>query len=810
MNRMKVMLVALSVMGLVFSSRATTVDGELSEGGTVLTVEVGSGEADFGTGHLSALTGNTVTRFVKTGAGRLVMPAAVDLSAYRGTITVAGGVYRFQTAKGVGALTGDGTGVLTVDQDGALEAAPASDVTLDLRGKTIVFAGAGPDGAGALRAAPAGNQYGGWIFGTNLVMTGNATLSVLTKYEIALGTGSAAWWLDMGGHDLEVRPYAEEIGKNDRNVRFQGEMHVKNPGNIVFAQGDLTLRDLTANATLGGTAVNTLTMTSGVNGATKLTFSKSKLNAPWTLRWHTDRDIDVASTTTTATTNENVWAGPVYLGEKMGIKFGVYNYYQRMTLGGKVSGSANIFLTSASDAGGYTDGCLNLLSGENDFSGAVVANHATLYLETSGALPASGAGFIATNATLALKDGSSFVLPGATFDGDSAVVGGEGAWTKPVVKTGAGTLSYASLAGGSELEIRSGTVSVEPTRSAAMAGWIVGCMFYPSEADGLGAYESEIVHSNAVELSPAMAYNNGHSYWKTKYALITVSGYLWNNTDSDVTWSFVTAMGNKSKLKINGALVCSDMFWDPSEGRKSCGYGDAVLHPGANPVTLWIYTAATDRGPTCLGSAESPLWEKSNFGFVYDSQGRNAAGNIAAGADGWVGKHAYSYYSQIGDDGTGSLVTWVVPGTDVACVKPGTDETVCLQPVFAHLKGDTGATLDLGGNARASVTDLSGALTIANCGTFGVTGAWTLDASSLTGTLTAAGKLDFTGAALALPDAASVKSGSFVIATAEGGIVAQPTLPDELTAKGWELSCEDDGKSLHLKKNPSGLILLFR
>ena len=76
--------------------------------------------------------------------------------------------------------------------------------------------------------------------------------------------------------------------------------------------------------------------------------------------------------------------------------------------------------------------------------------------------------------------------------------------------------------------------------------------------------------------------------------------------------------------------------------------------------------------------------------------------------------------------------------------------------------------------------------------------------------MTSAGRLDFTGCALDLPDADSVKSGAFVVATAEDGIVAQPTLSADLVSRGWRLSIGDGGNSLLLAKAPAGFMLIFR
>jgi len=805
MNRLMKMLLAIAFASCAGVVQATTVDGELSEGGTVLTVTVDSGEADLGTKYLSNLTGNTVVSLVKAGGGTLVVPASVDLSAYTGEIAVAGGVYRVLASSGAGSSS---SGDFKVAATAAFEVAPASDTSIDLGSKHILFAGDGPDGKGALRCAAASNQDGGRAFGTNLEMTGDAVIAVTTAYQLSFGTSSQTWQLNMGGHALELRPYVNANGASDRNIRFLGTLTIVNPGDISVTQGNFILRDLTNLATFGGDANNTLTMDRTAMGTgtanTKLEFSKTKAAFPWKLVWNSRRYLSVPSTSTTTTTNENLWAGPVELRQNLLVTFGASGGYQRFTLGGPVTGDAGVFLETSS-----ADAELNLLSEANAFTGPLVSTGATVRLWKSGALPVAGAGFVGTNATLVLEGDAAYSLPSASFDGTSAVRGGRGTWSGPVVKTGPGTLEYASHADGVRLENRGGTVRFAPqARDARLAGFVSGCRTYSTTAEAESAYGAEEIVTNGVETTPAAAYDRNHAWWQAN-ALITYDGYIWNNADADVTWSFVTALGLKSKLKVNGVTVCEDAFHSTAEARMDCGHGNATLKPGANRITLWVMTKSAGQGPACRSSGDNPVWAKSNFGFVYDPLGRNAVQKIKDG-DPTYDKAAYSYYQTIVDPGDASLLTWAEPGTCDTYTRPGTGESVALSPRFDVVASAVGTTLDYGGLGVCHVANLIGAPAIANCGTFGVTNIWTLCASSLTGTLASGGKLDFTGSSLALPDVASVKSGSFVIATAEGGIVSLPTLPSELSEKGWRLSLENEGKSLRLAKDPSGFLLILR
>ena len=805
MRRTKVVLSALAAAVFAFPTRATTVDGELSDGGTVLTVDVASGEADFGTGHLSSLTGNTATRFVKTGAGTLVVPAGVDLSAYAGEISIEGGVYRILASTGAGSTS---AGDLKVAATAAFEIAPSGSTSIDLGTKHVMFAGDGPDGKGALRCAAASNQDSGRAFGTNLVMTGDAVLAVTTAYQLSLGKSSMSWQLDMGGHTLELRPYVNENGASDKNIRFLGPLTIVNPGDIDVAQGNFILRDMPNTATFGGGAGNRLTMSRTAMGTgtanTKLEFSKAKATFPWTLVWDSNRNLSVPSTSLTTTTNENCWSGPVELQRNLQLAFGSNDGYQRFTMGGPVSGNAGIYLvTSAADTE------LNLLSDSNSFTGPIVSTGVTVRLWKPGALPVAGAGFVGTNATLALEGDGAYALPSASFHGSSAVRGGNGRWSGTVVKTGAGTLEYASRIGGVRMENRGGTVRfASQSRDARLAGLVSGYRTYSTTDEAQSAYESEEIVTNGVETTPAAAYDKNHAWWQAN-ALITYDGYIWNNTDANVTWSFATALGLKSKLKINGETVCEDAFHSTAEARMDCGYGNAVLKPGANRITLWVMTKSAGQGPACRTSSDNPVWTKSNFGFVYDPLGSNAVQKIKAGDPAFT-KAAYNYYQSIVEPGDASLLTWAEPGASDAYEEPGTGESIVVSPQFDALASAVGTTLDYDGLGVCHVANLIGAPTITNCGTFCVTNTWTLGSSSLAGTLTSAGRLDFSGCTLDLPDAASVRSGTFVVATAEAGIAAPPSLSPELSANGWRLSLENEGNSLRLAKDPLGFILIVQ
>lgn len=96
----KIITASFAMMLFVTSADVTYVH---DPGLRTLTATVAVGDAEFNdAASLALLTGNSVTNFVKAGAGRLIVPYDVNISSYVGEIRVAEGVYRYQHVKGLG------------------------------------------------------------------------------------------------------------------------------------------------------------------------------------------------------------------------------------------------------------------------------------------------------------------------------------------------------------------------------------------------------------------------------------------------------------------------------------------------------------------------------------------------------------------------------------------------------------------------------------------------------------------------------------------------------------------------------------
>ena len=153
--------------------------------------------------------------------------------------------------------------------------------------------------------------------------------------------------------------------------------------------------------------------------------------------------------------------------------------------------------------------------------------------------------------------------------------------------------------------------------------------------------------------------------------LMTYSGYIWNRTGSDATWTFVSSVNGPVKIKIDGEEVLSTTAAALQKAQKT-------LTPGAHTFEYRSYN----------GSPRSTDWV-ANKGFAYDVTG--AADPAAASCALCI------------DPGDGSLFT-------------RTTNAVENLPAFDAIHVATGATLDLNGNTYAA-NDICGAGTVTSTAT---------------------------------------------------------------------------------------------
>ena len=250
-------------------------------------------------------------------------------------------------------------------------------------------------------------------------------------------------------------------------------------------------------------------------------------------------------------------------------------------------------------------------------------------------------------------------------------------------------------------------------------------------------------------------YING-AYWPVNSTYV-YTGYIWNRTGTNTTWTFAENFDDDVLLVIDGTTVLNDTGWNnPSRG-------NITLTPGPH-----AFEARFGQGGGGAAGNASGWWNNANVSFMVDFQGRNE-GNL-------------SNFQLLSDPGSGSLLT-LTAVDPLAGQGPLTDAEVNLA---------NGATLDLNG-ASNKVAVLAGAGTVTNgilaAGTVispaGDTAVGTLALSNVSfssgltyrltvsGTqcdrLTFAGTLDLSGTTIVPSTANDYTASTYVIATASGG-----------------------------------------
>ena len=787
---------------------------------------------------------------VKTGSGWLVI--AEPLANWTGQIHVDEGVLQVTCKGGLGKDLVSGTDYAS-DADGTFVEAGAMlmmDSSLLERKaradrKVITFAGDGlaPYGGGLVayarnietQTAASGNQN--WMFGEFTRLSGDATLAMdtaVTDTRVMLyptARTQAAQYLDLGGYTLRI---IKSPDLTSGSPEFNHNGTVISNGHIIVDGCSYHLQN--EGTRFGGGAECSLTLTN------KASFQWENLQAAqpprrrdWTLKV---MDVDYLSVSGSAAgysptaTNDNCWQGPIEIHQPVfQLRRGAASGGFGVTFSGPISGEGGI-----QSRLGFANGrniWLHLLNTQNAFQGGVALDEGVLQTGGNGSLPKAGGDLYLTNGTfLAVNtttysnyfdaatynstaytnglcrvlDMDEYELPGAIFAGtglvrrvastdtpDTRLVSKHkpGRWTGDVVKTGVGELDYDASFGGDVLDIRGGGVKIS----------YVGAGLYESHVDfnttkaGSGVfYNSNVLVTNDVKLTPTMAYSRGAPDW-VGYTGGCYEGWLWNRTGADAQWSFAVAVNASGKVIIDGVLVC--------EGNNNGKHGTVTVGPGPHHFVLRMHTQSGVGGV----QANYPSWFTdentgakkwpSNTCFFWDPQGRD--------------KRDIAYYQRLEDPGDGSVVTLAADGS--------APNWAGALPAFDTVKfGGAGTYLDLDGN-NYSVKAVEGQGEIRNSNTLWQDRTFTIrEKLTVSGTqaaagsaLTVAGTLVFDeGATIELADVAALPRTDITVAAATSGIVGKPTLVAG-TGRGRKYRLEQaaDGKSLRLTYH-AGMTMSFR
>ena len=423
----------------------------------------------------------------------------------------------------------------------------------------------------------------------------------------------------------------------------------------------------------------------------------------------------------------------------------------------RFTGTATLAANSA--AGGLVKrgSGLLVLAATNTFGGAVTVEGGTLFAGCTNAIPS----------------GADLLLRGGTLTANTGLELGAVSVTSGNVANAAIDCASFTKEGDGVLSLHGATVR---TRSQAVIGG--GCVRVGSSGAGLlesvlSGYQNwtGVAAGTNVTLSTVMA--NTRSGWGEQMT-IAYTGYIWNRSDADVTWTFVEDFDDAVRLWIDDELLISNDGW------QNAAKATVTLSPGPHKFEARFGQGTGGAGPT---TGASPEWTAKNatpIGFAIDFEGRDSF-------DGTL-------YTIPVDPGDGSLFT-------VSAAEPDT-------ALFgqAGVTIASGAALDFVAATAVSLPNLSGAGSVTNA-TVLASGTWTFDADDFTAgkCLTVAnGAVDLSGVTtFAFENAASLPANgaAVVIARADKGFtgaegLAAATLTGLPPKGSWHL--EVRGNSLVL------------
>lgn len=713
---------------VVFAVAATLAGGvtnaatEYSVADNTLTISVPEGETNsVVVAELACANNNKVTRIVKTGRGGFMMDDKTAIPQYEGDIHVNEGTWIVACTNALGKLDngkGENTGKVFV-ADGATIDMASTDRYLSNSGKKITIKGDGVSGNGALTVSVLANNYYKDVLGNNIVLDGDASIGMSGFNLYLLGS-----IIDLNNHKLIVKGGQSGSnstivlgGNDDGSTVKRGEIEFKEYGCLLLQAN--TFFEEGCRITFNDNASLTAKMT-------------GRYDVP--VIW--DSSGRIYSEAVVQGDITNTWHGSVELQKSMRIaiaKSGTFG------LAGKVSGAGGLNMYwNSSTIPDVPVNSVSLANDDNNFEGGVSVKELIVNVKENGAVPTDGGVFALTNSIANFDPLKNYMLPDGIIhvdeDKDRSVNGGLGKWKK-LVKTGAGTVDYDSAIGANELELREGILKLSVPQTN-FVGLIEGVQYFTDgETSANAAKNAKIAYTNGVVLSPYLMNSAMKSYWTTarpdwdvedktiKGHCTTYSGYMWNRETTNVMWTFVSCVANRTTLHIDDEHIFTHI---PSSSAKTLGKGTIEVTPGAHRFRIGNHSSYHSNNPLkteggMSGSVEA--WK--GMGLRWDPLGRDTTDP--------------ANFEILEDPGDGSLFTWAIPGEDV--FYPGTDESIKLGK-FQRVKF-SGGTLHLNGVTNR-VSEVEGMPLVVGSGRIVVQNKWTIDAADIiNGSSTAATGVSF-------------------------------------------------------------------
>jgi len=678
-------------------------------------VTVSDGEQTVDAAFVTALGASEA--LVKRGSG--ILRSNALLKDYAGEIRVEEGVFAVTENGSLGTAAGE----TSVSNGATLLLDIATANAYNNEGEKVHISGTGAAGYGG--AVVNNGTYQQYMFYKGqLILEGDAVVSrsvTGSRYDVQNST------LVMNGHTLTVDMGA--LGY----AFYLARTRVTLPGNIVVKSGRLNIEG-NSNAAWDGTAANVVTVKYGAG----IRRQESNAVIPWTLVLENGAYYDVWPDSYNFWQNDDYyrWDGPVQVG---GWCLYSANGGTRMLFEGPISGTGPLY---------FTAGWLWLVNAGNTFSGQVYFNGqgATtsstggVVVCANGALPASSAGAKIRMGDLVFKTTGELDLPPVEIEGYGSIVGGKGVMAS-LKKTGDGMLDVqgvfnvtgrTELAGG-VIRLAKAPIGnpglIKSTLLASETGVDIWKMLWEDFGSSGVAFEDQGVRTLGFDVMTG----TGPSYWPTSNMAVKYTGYLWNRTGENVTWSFYSHVHQGARLSIDGE---ESMTQFSEKGHAV--WGPVTLTPGSHKVEMWV---------VCGGNSAAGGVPETGYplGFGVDRQGRTAE----------VGEN----FAALEDPGDGSLLT------SDTMTKQDFDYSVA-RTRLADLSLASGAVLDLNDpEASAEVGVLSGSGIVSN-GLLHISTKWVIRPDEL---------LEVRNGGLVIDDTATLDFGDISLfpRTQEGTVVAR-------------------------------------
>lgn len=815
----------------------------------IYTVDVSNGPIDLQSATVSKYDGATTTQqtgidagvvdgtIVKKGLGELRM--SVERASFRGQVHVVSGVIRVNCKSPLGGVSATNY----VHSGATLVADYSQPVSIDNSSikSTVFFAGgtgaAGMNGQYVMipRISPSAQIRA--PFAAQSILGADTTWNLLGN--ICLDSSKE---IDLQGHELTIK----QVGRPEdaSYTLYVDKVFCRNPGGIVFDHlSTASIRTVGEGSFLGagyfayrGTPLtlpeslstkNPMDWRLVVEDQNLLTiatsgsalFDGSIPNVDWLSFGGLDLPSGTSLILKERSTSKACFAPIAFMGPVVG-------------------GGGIVHETEYKRCEGWliTLGCP-----DNTFSGGVdLWKNCRLDLLGGGnALPAAGGDVKLADGGVLGIGGSGYTLPGAQFDGNVAVSNtagfASGVWTKPIVKTGAGVLDYMVGIGGPLLDIREGTVRFGAKGFAPVAGlnkgrkwfadygytegqdeskyyrgvtepqmdsddcgkrgyhndsrdaWIgSGCSWENDASKYNASFEGSECWTNAVANALDIAYDAAQYKKHPRYCVYTYTGYIWNDSTEDATWTVASAFNDHQTWKLNGSVIYKKTKTPTATNNPTGELFTVTLHPGPNAIEVRTYSEYVS-APHYLCCATNGFTNVTiDFGIGFAKEKTES-------------KDINDYMWRFEDSGDGSLFT---------------REDSVATPRFEKLRFAAGTTLDLNAGFRANhVKSVFGQ--VEGAGTI-LGGNVTIEdsvvvvpnAEGVVGKLTVEGKVIFAkGAKVSLAEGMKLAKCDEITVLEAAEVMGTPEL-DSALADGWKLQV--DATTVKLKRCPKGIVLIVR